>query len=178
MSLDSLLDKWRQDREMAPNIAAWRRLPAAPGRFVPLPPDLHPLVSRALAARGITALYSHQAQAWVVAQQGRNLVVVTGTASGKTLCYNLPVLDALLRGQSARALYLFPTKALSQDQRDELAGFLPAGEAAVPVATYDGDTPAQARSAIRGHARILIRSCRRSSLRKDLLLARSYVATG
>jgi DEAD/DEAH box helicase domain-containing protein len=156
MSLDSLLEVWRQDKEMAANVAVWRRLPAAPGRFVPLPADLHPLLSGALAARGIRALYSHQAEAWDVSRQGRHLVVVTGTASGKTLCYNLPVLDALLRSPAARALYLFPTKALSQDQRDELAGFFPAGEGAVPVATYDGDTPAQARSAIRGHARILI----------------------
>ncbi|MDP3046753.1 MAG: ATP-dependent helicase, partial [Chloroflexota bacterium] len=89
MSLDSLLETWRQDKEMAPNLAAWRHLPAAPGRFAPVPPGLHPLVSQALAARGIGALFSHQAEAWDMSQQGRNLVVVTGTASGKTLCYNL-----------------------------------------------------------------------------------------
>jgi DEAD/DEAH box helicase domain-containing protein len=156
MSLASLLETWGQDAEMAPNLAAWRRLPAAPGRFAPVPPGLHPVVSQALAARGIRCLYSHQAEAWDLCQQGENVVVVTGTASGKTLCYNLPVLDVLLRDPGARALYLFPTKALSQDQRDELASFFPAGATAVPVATYDGDTPAQARSAIRGHARVLI----------------------
>jgi DEAD/DEAH box helicase domain-containing protein len=157
MSLDSVLEMWRQDAEMASNFAAWVRLPAAPGRFAPVPSDLHPLVSQSLGAHGISSLYSHQAEAWEVSQQGRNLVVVTGTASGKTLCYHLPVLDGLLRDPGARALFLFPTKALAQDQRDELAGFFPAGDAAAPpVATYDGDTPAQARSAIRGHARILI----------------------
>jgi DEAD/DEAH box helicase domain-containing protein len=156
MSIDTLLDAWRHDKEMAPNFAAWRRLPPAPGCFVPISPAVHPLVRRALLARGIVELYGHQADAWELSQQGLNVVVVTGTASGKTLCYNLPVLDGLLRNPAARALYLFPTKALSQDQCDELTCFFPDGEGALPVATYDGDTPAPARSAIRGHARILI----------------------
>ena len=103
------------------------------------------------AWRGIEALYAHQATAWEQARAGRHLVVVTGTASGKTLCYNLPVLDCLLRNPQSRALYLFPTKALAQDQVANLEALVD-----LPIATYDGDTPGGARPAIRAKARIVV----------------------
>ena len=120
MSLSALLNTWQTD----PNIAAWRTFPPHPAQFVPFPDDLHPALVDALCAQGISALYTHQATAWQCAQAGQHVVIVTGTASGKTLCYNLPVLDCLLRHPQARALYLFPTKALAQDQLSGIRGQL------------------------------------------------------
>src|SRR4249920_905959 len=90
--------------------------PARPARLAPLPAGVHPLVTEALERRGVTALYTHQAEAWEAARRGEHLVVTTGTASGKTLAFNLPVLDAIARDPKTRALYLYPTKALAQDQ--------------------------------------------------------------
>jgi DEAD/DEAH box helicase domain-containing protein len=129
-----------------------------PAQFAPFPDDLHPALVDTLRARGIGALYTHQATAWQRAQAGQHPVVGTGTASGKTLCYNLPVLDRLLRDPKARALYLFPTKALAQDQKDALRQLLVAleEEPTIRIATYDGDTPAQARPAIRATACLVI----------------------
>ncbi len=148
--LDSFLPALRAD----PNIAAWRTDPARGARFVAFPADLNPGIAEGLRARGITALYTHQADAWQQARAGKHLVVVTGTASGKTLCYNLPVLDTLLRDNQARALYLFPTKALAQDQLSNLQFLIPNYH--LPLATYDGDTPQGARPAIRKNARIVV----------------------
>src|SRR5574337_317792 len=102
------------------NVAAWERLPARAARYGPFPSALDPRLISALQSRGIPNLYSHQSQAVAAALRGENVAVVTGTASGKTLCYNLPVLHTLLADPAARALYLFPTKALAQDQADEL----------------------------------------------------------
>src|SRR5438094_1081692 len=119
----------------------------------PLPSDLAPELAAALRDRGISSLYSHQAQAYAAVRSGRHLVVVTPTASGKTLCYNLPVLQRLLESPEKRALYIYPTKALAQDQLAEL-GALKAGlPIDVRVDTYDGDTPPGRRTAIRegGH---------------------------
>src|SRR5207249_11100807 len=90
--------------------------PAREARLAPLPDELHPRVREALTAQGVDALYTHQAEAWEAAARGEHLVVTTGTASGKTLAFNLPVLDALAREPKRRALYLYPTKALAQDQ--------------------------------------------------------------
>jgi DEAD/DEAH box helicase domain-containing protein len=152
MSVSTLLRDWRADPGVTANIVAWRSEPARPGRFAPLPEGLPPLLAAALAGRGIRALYTHQAEAWRHVEAGRHVVVVTGTASGKTLCYDLPVLAGLLEDPQARALYLFPTKALAQDQKDDLSTLL----SAVPVAVYDGDTPAPARATIRGKARLVV----------------------
>ena len=96
--------------------------PAREARTEPLPDDLDPRVASALVANGVTALYRHQAEAWEAAQRGENVVVTTGTASGKSLAFNLPVLDAIAREPKTRALYLYPTKALAQDQARALAG--------------------------------------------------------
>lgn len=173
MSLHVLLNAWRNDPGITTNIAAWRTLPAQPARRLAFPEDLHPTLVEALKAEGITALYTHQVRAWQHVQAGGHPVIVTGTASGKTLCYNLPVLDRLLRARQARALYLFPTKALAQDQKSALQeltstlgdrppdlGSRPAepadGRSVVPVATYDGDTPTQSRPHVRATARIII----------------------
>src|SRR5213595_4123723 len=95
--------------------------PARAARLAPLPDELHPRVREALAAQGIAELYTHQAEAWDAAARGEHLIVTTGTASGKTLAFNLPVLDAIARDPKTRVLYLYPTKALAQDQARSLA---------------------------------------------------------
>jgi DEAD/DEAH box helicase domain-containing protein len=109
-----------------------------------------------LTARGITSLYSHQAQAWELARQGNNIVLATGTASGKTLGYNLPVLAALFENAEARALYLFPTKALAQDQLSIIRDQLSLIRQSLITGIYDGDTPTAQRRAIREQARLLL----------------------
>lgn len=128
-------------------------LPGRPGKSAPLPPDLHPQLAEALTAQGITALWMHQAECWKAAQRDEDFMVTTGTASGKSLCFNLPVLDKLLREPHARAIYLYPTKALAQDQLRRLRVL--AGKE-LEVATYDGDTPTAARHVAREKARILL----------------------
>jgi DEAD/DEAH box helicase domain-containing protein len=139
-----------------PVLAALRRFEAQPGRYVDLPPDLDPRLARALRARGIERLYTHQREAYDAARAGRHTVVVTPTASGKTLCYNLPVLDAILKDPASRALYLFPTKALAQDQLAELGATIRALDAGIGGYTYDGDTPQDARKAIRSRAHVVV----------------------
>ena len=111
-------------------LAHLTTVPARDARTVAFPADLHPAVREALARQGIAELYAHQAEAWEAAQRGENLIVTTGTASGKTLAFNLPVLDALARQPKDRALYLYPTKALAQDQARAL------GTLAVPRTRY------------------------------------------
>ena len=107
-------------------------------------------------ARGVTQLYSHQAEAFTHSAAGKNVVVVTPTASGKTLCYNLPVLNGLMKDPHARALYLFPTKALAEDQLHEFQGAVDAAGSDLRVFTYDGDTPQDARRAIRERANVVL----------------------
>ena len=122
-------------------------------RIEPLPDDVHPALLAALARQGVERLYAHQAEAWTAARAGGNVIVTTGTASGKTLAFNLPVLDALATAPKNRALYLYPTKALAQDQARAL------GELAVPgvrAAIYDGDTPTGERRQIRKWANLIL----------------------
>ena len=128
-------------------------IPAAAAEFAPLPADLRPELAASLAARGIDRLYSHQADAYNAVRRGRHLVVVTPTASGKTLCYNLPVLQRLLEHPDRRALFVFPTKALAQDQLAELSSLKHGLPIDLHVDTYDGDTAPGRRTAIReaGH---------------------------
>ncbi len=130
-------------------------LPASFGRFADLPPELDARLVAALAARGIRRLYGHQREAWDHIVQGRHTVIVTPTASGKTLCYNLPVLQAALK-EGAKALYLFPTKALAQDQVAELMELNEAGRLGVRAYTFDGDTPGDARKAVRTRGDIVV----------------------
>jgi len=139
----------------ADRISGERVLPASPARHAPLPPGLDPRLSQALRARGIERLYSHQAEAWRLIAEGHHTVVVTPTASGKSLCYNLPVLQGVLR-EGAKALYLFPTKALSQDQVAELVELNRAGELGARAFTFDGDTPGDARKAVRTRGDIVV----------------------
>jgi DEAD/DEAH box helicase domain-containing protein len=124
--------------------------------YAPLPADLPEPLKAALASRGIASLYAHQAECYRLIREGRNVVVVTPTASGKTLCYNLPVVQTLLEDPAARALYLFPTKALSQDQQAELNEIALGGGLPVRIQTYDGDTPSSLRAVARTSGRIVI----------------------
>jgi DEAD/DEAH box helicase domain-containing protein len=128
-------------------------IPGAAAQFAPLPSDLRPELTAALASRGIQRLYTHQADAYYAVRNGRHLVVVTPTASGKTLCYNLPVVQRLLEDPARRALYLFPTKALAQDQLAELSALKQGLPIDLRVDTYDGDTAPGRRTAIKeaGH---------------------------
>jgi DEAD/DEAH box helicase domain-containing protein len=137
-------------------VRAIRHQPAKPGEFAEVPEFLAPALRQALTTRGIQQLYSHQAAALEHAQAGRNAVVVTPTASGKTLCYNLPVLNRLIAEPGARAMYLFPTKALAEDQLQEFQGAVDASGTEIRAFTYDGDTPQDARRAIRERANVVL----------------------
>lgn len=140
------------------NVSAWERIPARPARYADFPESLDSRLVAALRERGTAPLYTHQSEAVGGALAGENLVVVTGTASGKTLCYNLPVLQTVLSEPHSRALYLFPTKALSQDQAAALSDLLGSLQLmdSVPLGIYDGDTPKSMRVDIRQEARILL----------------------
>jgi DEAD/DEAH box helicase domain-containing protein len=137
-------------------VRAVRHQPSRPAQFGAWPEALHPRLRQALSQRGIEQLYTHQAAAIDYALAGNNTVVVTPTASGKTLCYNLPVLQSILDHPAARAIYLFPTKALAEDQRLELQRLNEALGNPVTCHTYDGDTPQDARRAIRDKANIVL----------------------
>jgi len=148
-------------------VRAIRHQPARSGIFADFPESLAPALTKQMVSRGIRQLYSHQAEAFAHASAGRNVVVVTPTASGKTLCYNLPVLNRLIAEPGARAMYLFPTKALAEDQLQEFQAAVdamgpddePGGSASVPeirAFTYDGDTPQDARRAIRERASVVL----------------------
>jgi DEAD/DEAH box helicase domain-containing protein len=147
-------EKWMASPDSP--VRAIRRQESRPGEFVDFPEALAAPIRRALAARGLERLYSHQAEAFTHASAGRNVVVVTPTASGKTLCYNLPVLQDLTADPHARAMYLFPTKALAEDQLHELQTMLDALGSQARAFTYDGDTPQDARRAIRERANVIL----------------------
>ncbi len=142
------------------HVTAVRRLPAVPAQLAPFPESLDARLKTALQARGIAQLYMHQAEAIEHALAGRHTVIITPTASGKTLCYNAPVIDAILKDSSSRALYLFPTKALAQDQLAELQAMCEQIDQAtgekIGVFTYDGDTPQDARRTIRSRAHLVL----------------------
>jgi DEAD/DEAH box helicase domain-containing protein len=140
----------------ADSLRAIKHLPAQEGSYVDYPKEVHPALVKALREKGYERLYTHQHSCWEAIQQGKNAVVVTPTASGKTLGYNLPVLDAMLKNSSARALYLFPTKALANDQRAELDETIKLLPEEIRIFTYDGDTPQDARKAIRARGHIVL----------------------
>jgi len=154
------LEQLLESPEFAPNIVINRLLPAQEGIYEDFPKDLDPRVIKAFKSRGIDRIYSHQADVWRLARNGKNVVVVTPTASGKTLCYNLPCLHELLTDENSRCLYLFPTKALSQDQQAELNEIASNEDGKsglnVKIATYDGDTPDSLRISARDTGRIII----------------------
>ncbi len=150
--LSSLVSRFHTDEV----LTAVRQIPAREAIFRPVPSWVTPALAEAYQAKGIRELYSHQAATAELVRDGKNVVVVTPTASGKTLCYNLPVLNAVLENPDIRALYLFPTKALAQDQLAELQELAKRLDDGFGVFTYDGDTPSDARKAIRERGHIVL----------------------
>jgi len=156
VDIQEIVEGWTSSKDIAPCIAHMERLEARRGEYVPLPDFIDGRLAGALEKRGIKQLFSHQGMALEAVRGGKNVVVVTPTASGKTLCYNLPILNDKLKDPSVKAIYLFPTKALSQDQMAELQELIDAAGEPVGTFTYDGDTPGDARKAIRAHGDIVI----------------------
>ncbi|MCI3922523.1 DEAD/DEAH box helicase [Paenibacillus sp. TRM 82003] len=138
------------------NVTEWRTIPPRDAKYADFPASLRPEIRQALEAKGITRLYTHQASAFEAIQAGRHVVTVTPTASGKTLTYNLPVIQQLLADDASRALYLFPTKALAQDQVAELQETVDRMGVDLKTHTYDGDTPPTVRAAIRNAGHIVV----------------------
>ncbi len=156
MTLIEYIEKLKNNPAFMKNVTSWQVVPERKARYGEFPSDLDPRVKQTLHERGIDRPYIHQSRAIAAALSGQDFVVVTPTASGKTLCYNVPVLDSILKDESARALYLFPTKALSSDQVAELYSMIERIGADVKAYTYDGDTPASARSAIRQAGHVVV----------------------
>ena len=155
--LHEVLRGLRDDPAFMGCVTHWEVVPARAGRYADLPAGVDPRIRDALRGRGIERIYSHQLAAFNAVRAGRNAVIVSPTASGKTLAYNLPVLQTLLEDPDARALYLFPTKALSQDQQSRAErGRLLGGSSRCKVFTYDGDTPSSIRISAREEGRIVI----------------------
>ncbi len=153
--LDALLRYW-EGRGLFRDVVLDHTLPPTDASTLDLPSSLPSSVKRALSLRGIECLYSHQARALELARQDRSFVVATPTASGKSLCYNLPILERFARDPGARALYLFPTKALSRDQEETLRGLLTDAELGHGAITYDGDTPGDQRRAARERGGVIL----------------------
>lgn len=147
-------ERWMNDPESP--VRAVRRIPAREPDYTDLPDSIPDPLREALAARGITRLFSHQAEAFHAVEAGKNVVIVTPTASGKTLCYNLPVLQRVIEDPCARCMYLFPTKALAEDQLHEFQSLVDAMSSEIRAYTYDGDTPQDARKAIRERANVVL----------------------
>src|SRR6058998_3404393 len=156
VSLEQILDGLARDPEFSQMVTRWERIPPRRASYAEYPAWLDGRISASLRRRGIEALYSHQAEALETAHAGKHTVVVTPTASGKTLCYDLPVIDAIAKDSSVRALYIFPTKALSQDQLAELEGESADMDIELKTYTYDGDTPPAVRAAIRSAGHVVI----------------------
>jgi DEAD/DEAH box helicase domain-containing protein len=148
-----LVDQLTSNPDYRGQLVHLERLPARPPRLVTLPEDLPPLVAGRLRARGITSLWEHQAEALALARDGTHVIVATGTASGKSLCYQLPLFEALLGEGRRTAIYLAPTKALAQDQLRAIRSFALTG---VKAATYDGDTPSGERPRVRRTANLIL----------------------
>ncbi|MBN2878778.1 MAG: DEAD/DEAH box helicase [Clostridia bacterium] len=156
MNLDQLLQKLRGDLSFMGNVTNWKEIPVKEAQYENFGSYLDPRLISACEKRGIHRLYTHQRSAMDALNEGKNIVVVTPTASGKTLCYNLPVLNEILKDNSSRALYLFPTKALSADQVSELYEFINLAEIDIKTYTYDGDTPVAARKAVRSAGHVVV----------------------
>ncbi|HNR64944.1 MAG TPA: DEAD/DEAH box helicase [Atribacterota bacterium] len=151
-----IIQELEHDYTIRPYLTALEHIPARDAHLDEFPDWLNKSLVKLLQQDGINSLYAHQASALDAVAVGKNVVVVTPTASGKTLCYNLPVLDRIIKEPESRAIYLFPTKALSQDQLGELYRIVDALDKPISTYTYDGDTPVSARSAIRNQGNIVV----------------------
>ncbi|MGV7929842.1 MAG: DEAD/DEAH box helicase [Spirochaetota bacterium] len=156
MNIEQLIDYLKSHEPFTAQVSSWIRHDPVPASYEPFPEHVDGRLVNIFRKRGIENLYSHQREACDAVHRGEDVVIVTPTASGKTLCYNLPVLDAMMKNPDGRALYLFPTKALSQDQLSELHGVITETGLDIKTFTFDGDTPNSARKAIRAAGNIVI----------------------
>jgi len=154
--IQAVLDRLLAEPSLSSGVLHHAHIPARPADLVPMPDWMDPGLAAGLACRGVTSLYRHQAEAMEAVRAGDDVVVVTPTASGKSLCYLVPTLQALAEDPTARALYLFPTKALGQDQVTELGELSRASDLHINASTYDGDTPNPIRSAIRSAGQVVV----------------------
>lgn len=155
-NLQEIIRDLKTKDEYKERISFWHTIEAKEAVTVPLPDDLIPNLKDALQKRGVTRLYTHQHSSYQAIREGKSIVAVTPTASGKTLCYNLPVIQSIAEDKNARALYMFPTKALAQDQKSELNELIESAELQINSYTYDGDTPASIRQKVRKAGHIVI----------------------
>jgi DEAD/DEAH box helicase domain-containing protein len=154
--LQEILTDLKLDRYFRENIVSWQTIEERPAQVVSLPDNLHPILKKGLQVKGIENLYIHQKSAYETVMEGESIVAVTPTASGKTLCYNLPILQTILFNPDSRALYIFPTKALAQDQKSEINEMIQAAGMDINSYTYDGDTPANIRQKVRKAGHVVI----------------------
>jgi DEAD/DEAH box helicase domain-containing protein len=155
-SIEEWIEMVKQSPELMGQVTYWHTIAPKPARYSADPEGIHPRIREALTNKGIPRFYTHQSDSFQAVQRGHHVVTVTPTASGKTWCYNLPVLQALMTDDSTRALYLFPTKALAQDQVAELQEIVDLMGADIKTHTYDGDTPPTVRQAIRNAGHIVV----------------------
>ncbi|MCM2674419.1 DEAD/DEAH box helicase [Alkalicoccobacillus plakortidis] len=155
-SLQQLLRDLKENESFKEQIVHWHELEAVEARTCPFPDQMNNKLVQALQKRGIGELYTHQEAAYSATQKGENIVAVTPTASGKTLCYNLPVLQQISENNESRALYIFPTKALAQDQMSELNELIDEMDVPIRSYTYDGDTSPSIRQAVRKVGHVVI----------------------
>ncbi|MHA1344563.1 MAG: DEAD/DEAH box helicase, partial [Promethearchaeota archaeon] len=155
-SLKDIIDDFLSDKTLSKNITFIKKIPKKQADLVDFPKNISGELISALKERGIQKLYTHQRECYDLIMQGKNVVVVTPTASGKTLCYNLPILNDLINDDTKKAMYIFPTKALSQDQTDELNSLAAKLNKKINIFVYDGDTPASIRQSIRNKGQIVI----------------------
>ncbi len=156
-SLNSVIQQLTNDASYANNIAYLRETDGKEGDYLDFLPEIHPLIRNALISNGINSLYSHQAEALSLSARHENFVISTGTSSGKSLCYQLPILNSLYSDRDATALMLFPTKALTNDQLNSFGDLIPSGiSGSIGAAIYDGDTPQRIRAVIREKASIVL----------------------
>ncbi|NLB39416.1 MAG: DEAD/DEAH box helicase, partial [Clostridiales bacterium] len=156
MNLAQLIDTLKADPQFMQCVTHWQVEEPRPAQYAEYPASVDPRIREVLRKRGVESLYTHQAESVQMAEDGKDFVVVTPTASGKTMCYNIPVLSAILKNPDSRALYLFPTKALSADQVAELYELVTLLDVDIKTYTYDGDTPASARRAIRQTGHVVV----------------------
>lgn len=155
-SLQTILEDLKLQESFRENIVHWHTIEARPAKTEALPSVLHPKLVESLQKKGIDQLYTHQKEAFELVQKNKSIVAVTPTASGKTLCYNLPIIQSILTNPNNRALYIFPTKALAQDQKSEINEIIQSSEMSLNSYTYDGDTPANIRQKVRKAGHIVI----------------------
>lgn len=154
--MQEIMNQLKLTDDYKENIVHWQTMEAKEAKTVDFPTAIHPSLKSALQGRGIQTLYTHQREAYESVMDNKSIVAVTPTASGKTLCYNLPVLETIIRNPNARALYMFPTKALAQDQKSEINELIQEAGLSINSYTYDGDTPASIRQKVRKAGHIVI----------------------